>query len=66
MSARVKDLLPLVTTLSRMKPRQQKTLLGMCSGEQVHAMEELALNIVKNTTPLNRNHVAVSRDGKGH
>ena len=61
MSQRDKDLLPLVKTPTRMKPRQRKALLGMCTNDQVRGMEEIALNIVKNTTPLNRNQVEVCR-----
>lgn len=64
MSDRAKDLLPLLTILTKVKPRQRKALLGMCSNDQVRAMEEIALNIVKNTTPLSRHQEEVCRKWK--
>jgi hypothetical protein len=61
MSQRVKRLAPYVLTLKDLKPKQRKQLLGFCSGEQMRAFEELALNIVKNTTPLSNDQIEICR-----
>jgi hypothetical protein len=52
MSKRVKDLTPYVLTLKSLKPKQRKVLLEYCNKDQIRAIEELALNIVKGTTPM--------------
>jgi NAD dependent epimerase/dehydratase family enzyme len=64
MSQRVKRLTPYVLTLKELKPKQRKQLVGFCSGEQLRAFEELALNIVKNTTPLSDDQIEVCRKWK--
>jgi hypothetical protein len=61
MSQRVKDLTPYVLTLKSLKPKQRKVLLGYCRKEQLRAIEELALNIVKGTTPLSNADIQTRR-----
>ena len=61
MSQRVRDLTPYVLTLKGMKPKQRKVLMEYCNKEQLRAFEELALNIVKGTTPLSADAEQVCR-----
>jgi hypothetical protein len=64
MSERVKRLAPYVLTLKSLKPKQRKVVLGFCTSDQMRAFEELALNIVKNTTPLSTDQIEVCRKWK--
>ncbi|XP_055347694.1 baculoviral IAP repeat-containing protein 3-like [Paramacrobiotus metropolitanus] len=57
MSERVKALAPLVITLQSLKPKQRKVLMGYLSKSQLKAMEEVAVNIVKNTVELSPAHL---------
>lgn len=52
MSERGEKLGPYVQALKNLKLKQRKILVSFCSGDQIRAFEEIALNIVKNTTPL--------------
>ena len=61
MSQRVKDLTPFVLTLKSLKPKQRKTLLEMTSKDHIRAIEELALNIVKGTTPISESDTRLCR-----
>jgi hypothetical protein len=61
MSERVKKLTPYVLTLRSLKPKQRKILLSYCSKDQIRALEEIALNIVKNNTPLSNTQLEVCK-----
>ena len=61
MSEKVNRLTPYVITLAGLRPSQLRTLLSMASKEQIKAMEEVALNIVKNTVSLSEDDAKVCR-----
>ena len=52
MSDRVERLMPYVITLKGLKPSKRKVLLDLVTKEQLRALEEVAVNIVKNTVTL--------------
>ena len=61
MSERVQKLMPYVITLKALKPGRRKILLNMVSKDQMRALEEIAVNIVKNTVSLSDNDARVCR-----
>ncbi|GAU89456.1 hypothetical protein RvY_02005 [Ramazzottius varieornatus] len=61
MSEKVDRLTPYVITLAGLRPSQRKTLLSMASKDQMRAMEEVALNIVKYTVFLSEDKAKVCR-----
>ena len=61
MSERVKKLTPFVLTLRSLKPKQRKILLSYSTKDQIRGIEEIALNIIKNNTPLKPAELEVCR-----
>ena len=61
MSERVQRLMPYVITLKALKPGRRKVLLNMVSKDQVRSLEEVAVNIVKNTVSLSESDARVCR-----
>ena len=61
MSERVKKLTPFVLTLRSLKPKQGKILLSYSTKDQIRGIEEIALNIIKNNTPLKPAELGVCR-----
>ena len=59
MSEKVEQLAPFLITLQNLKPKQRKALLASLSKEQIKAIEEVSLNIVKNTTSLSPDQIRV-------
>ena len=53
--------MPYVITLKALKPGRRKILLNMVSKDQIRALEEVAVNIVKNTVSLSDNDARVCR-----
>ena len=53
--------MPYVITLKALKPGRRKILLNMVSKDQMRALEEVAVNIVKNTVSLSDNDARVCR-----
>ena len=53
--------MPYVITLKALKPSRRKILLNMVSKDQIRALEEVAVNIVKNTVSLSDNDARVCR-----
>ena len=53
--------MPYVITLKALKPGRRKILLNMISKDQIRALEEVAVNIVKNTVSLSDNDARVCR-----
>ena len=47
-----------------MEPKQRKQVLGMVSKEQLRALEEIAVNIVKNTVSVTPDHMKTCRRWK--
>ena len=52
MSEKTDRLAPYLVTLKTLKPAQRRLLLKYCDKNHIRAFEEVALNIVKNTTEL--------------
>ena len=61
MSDRVERLMPYVITLKGLKPSKQKVLLDLVTKEQLRALEEVAVNIVKNTVTLSDDDARICR-----
>lgn len=61
MSERVKRLVPHVIPLKNLKPNQRKILLQYPTKDQIRALEDIALNIVRNTTPLPGEQVEIRK-----
>jgi hypothetical protein len=59
MSEKIDQLVPFLVTLSKLKPHQRKILLSFLTKDQVKAFEEVAVNIVKNTTTLSPQQLRV-------
>lgn len=60
-SERVQRLMPYVITLKSLKPSRRKVLLDLVSKDQIRALEEVAVNIVKNTVKLSESDARVCR-----
>ena len=56
--------MPYVITLKTLKPAQRKTLLAMANRDQIKAMEEIAVNVVKNTVGLSEADAKICRRWK--
>lgn len=52
MSQKIGRVAPYLVTLKSLKPAQRRLLLKFCDKNHIKAFEEVALNIVKNTTKL--------------
>ena len=61
MSDRVERLMPYVITLKGLKPSKRKVLLDLVTKEQLRALEEVAVNIVKNTVTLSDDDARICR-----
>ena len=61
MSDRVERLMPYVITLKGLKPSKRKVLLDLMTKEQLRALEEVAVNIVKNTVTLSDDDARICR-----
>ena len=61
MSDRVKRLTPYIVTMQGLKPSRRKVLMNLASKEQLKALEEVAINIVKNTVSLSDDQTRVCR-----
>lgn len=65
MSEKLEDLAPFLITLQRLKkPSQRRALLATLDRQQLKAIEEVALNIVKNTTHLTPEEIRVCQRWK--
>ena len=53
--------MPYVITLKGLKPSKQKILLDLVTKEQLRALEEVAVNIVKNTVTLSDDDARICR-----
>ena len=61
MSDRVERLMPYVITLKGLKPTKRKVLLDLVTKDQLRALEEVAVNIVKNTVTLSDDDARICR-----
>ena len=61
MSDKVEKLVPYVITLKGLRFSQRRALLAMTSKQQIKAMEEVAVNIVKNTVSLSEDDTKICR-----
>ena len=61
MSDRVERLMPYVITLKGLKPSKRKILLDLVTKQQLRALEEVAVNIVKNTVTLSEDDARICR-----
>ena len=59
MSERAKHLTPYILTLRDLKPKQRKIVIGLISKDRMRGLEEIAMNIVKNTVPLTDDEIKV-------
>lgn len=65
MSEKVKNLVPYLITLKSLKPKNRKQLLAACNKDQLRAFEEIAINLVKNTTNLTPAQLKICRKYRG-
>ena len=52
MSEHVRQITPYVLTLRNLKPKARRAVLSAVSKGQLRGLEEVAVNIIKNTIPL--------------
>ena len=64
MSERAKHLAPYILTLRDSKPKQRKIVTGLISKDQTRGLEDIAVNIVKNTVPLTDDEIKVFKRWK--
>ena len=61
MSERVKQFAPVFITLKHLRPKQRKSMLNLMDREQMRAFEEICLNIVKASVPMNEDHLEICK-----
>ena len=57
MSDLTKQLTPFIITLSDLKPQQRRKFLESCNNKHIRGLEEVCLNICKNSVPLNEDQL---------